>query len=88
MCLKNKNFLIKAGNFFRSRATLRHYLYLTNRISVKKKANFQLKNCRCGRMWPAGRVLPPTDLDVPTNAIKMSQILATIHPISLEVLYL
>jgi hypothetical protein len=46
------------GNYFRSRATVRHYLCLVGHIAVKK-APFKLKKSpfECW-IWPAGHILP------------------------------
>ncbi len=50
------------GEYFRSRATLRLYLCHAGRISVKK-VSFKAKNLPfASRICPAGRMLPPPDI--------------------------
>ncbi len=50
------------GNYFRPRATWLFYQCLAGHISVKK-AKSKLKILALpGRMWPAGRMLPPPAL--------------------------
>jgi hypothetical protein len=48
------------GNYFPSRATLRLYKCLAGQISVKNAKAKKLP--LAGRMWPAGRMLPPPGL--------------------------
>ena len=50
------------GNYFRPRATLSLYLSLAGHISVKKAMRMLRKLAFAGRMWPAGRMLPPLGL--------------------------
>jgi len=47
------------GNYFRPRATLLLYQCLAGHISVKKAESKLKKLAFAGRMWPAGRMLPP-----------------------------
>jgi len=50
------------GNYFRPRATLLLHYCLAGHISVKKAKSKLKKLAFAGRMWPAGRMLPPPDL--------------------------
>ena len=52
-----------AGNYFRPRATLCIYLSLAGHIQVKKAMTMLRKLAFAGRMWPAGRMLPPPGLE-------------------------
>jgi len=53
-----------AGNYFHSRAISGFILCLAGQIQVKYDNSKLKKQAFAGRMWPAGRMLPPSHLEL------------------------